>query len=130
MSECTTCGTKKKMHYREYCPLCNKPQVRVIRTLDLIEALAHVSAKHYADDSSIYRDAGYENLWSYLCNHNYINNDTTTAINFPSIYNDVMCDHPHERAIGAAGLLYLTQLIEAFDLKSLHMKDIQWDVSW
>lgn len=130
MTDCTKCGAKKRRHYREYCPLCDKPQVKVIRTLDLIEALAHVSAKHYAEDTSIYRDAGYENLWSYLCNHNYINNDSTTAINFPDVRSDQLSMEIEHRALGKAGLLYLDQLIEAFELESLHMKDIQWVVSW
>jgi hypothetical protein len=129
MSECTKCGTKKENHYGEYCPLCDKPQVKVVYTLDLIKSFTHVSAKHYADDTSKYRNAGYLEVWSYLCNCGYIKNDTTTAIDFPELYDDIMCD-PSDHRLKPPGLLYVEQLIEAFDLRSLHMKDIEWVVSW
>ena len=119
------------MHYRKYCPYCEPPKVQIIRTLDLIEAFAHIQVKYYpADEKIVHRSKAHDNVWGYLCDCNYINNDSTTPINFPDILDDEVNTPDEYKKFSSDGLMFIRHLIQAFDLDSLHMKDIQWVVSW
>jgi len=105
-----------------------KPQIQVIRTLDLLDAFKYVSQKYYGDDTSTIRDAGYRDVWGYLMSANYVNNDSTTEIPFVTLLAD-------NRMTGGelftpAGVEYIQHMVDEFELTSIHARDIQWVISW
>ena len=40
---CSVCNKPKEMYYEPWCPRCEKPEFKTIRTLNLIQALEHVA---------------------------------------------------------------------------------------
>lgn len=70
---CTDCGHKLRMYYRKYCPICTKPAVVEVRTLNLLEALYHIVALDGDEDDA--PDNFKNRFWKYLSpfsNNSYV----------------------------------------------------------
>lgn len=66
MGECPTCHGRLTMYYRPLCPICEPPKLEPVRprkqpvvTLNLIEALTHLSAKLNDQDY-------YDRMWNWF----------------------------------------------------------------
>jgi len=44
MNKCKKCSGNMEMHYVEFCPMCDKPEDEVVRTLDFYRTAYYIAA--------------------------------------------------------------------------------------
>ncbi len=75
---CDCCGRAKKMYYRIFCPVCEKPEIKLEPTLNFLECLYHLEAIGYEGIK--------DRVWKYCCDHNIMKSNDS-YMNF-SFYQD------------------------------------------
>ena len=78
---CEKCQKKKIMYYREYCPRCDEPKMKIIYSYNLLECLYFIESTSHPG----FKDK----FWDYLLNHYNVVNDTTIEI-FNNPENDLV----------------------------------------
>lgn len=75
MEKCEKCGKPLEMYYNPWCPRCDKPQIRLVPTLNMIQCLEHLEAVWY----------GRSGIKQRVMDHfmDYYRNDTTFIMAFP-----------------------------------------------
>lgn len=68
---CEKCGDEKEVYYDLWCPVCEKPELKPIQTLNLIQALRHVRAVSGLDYHN--RDT---KDWHWFCENCNFTNDS------------------------------------------------------
>jgi len=124
-SICESCGKEKDMYYSEWCPRCDKVEPLPATTMNWIQAMDVVVAKHYAgEQNQISSDK--DEFWAYFADMYSINNDMYVAINFAS----VLEDHEKYNTLGDRPrvLKFLELFVNEFDLTK--SGNILWHVSW
>ena len=69
---CEKCNKPKIMYYREYCPRCTVPEIKIQYTLNLMECLYHIEATSHPG----FKDK----FWKHLVEDYNVSNDTTLEI--------------------------------------------------
>lgn len=72
---CGSCGKPLDMYYVPWCPVCDKPKLKPVDTLNIIQALRHISE---LDGNEVFRDR----FWDYLMEDNRFHNDVLLQYNF------------------------------------------------
>jgi len=73
MNNCKVCGTKKKMHYIEFCPKCYIPEPRDIKAYDLFKMFYHMEDKY---------EGFKDRFWDFIIDNYDIRNDSFFQFNF------------------------------------------------
>jgi len=68
---CTKCGGKLDFYYQPWCPICEKPELVPVPTLNLIKALRHICVLDN-DDEERFKDR----FWRRLCDESDFRNDS------------------------------------------------------
>lgn len=112
---CPTCLQPVDFYYGPWCPRCEKPQIKLEPTLNLIKVLKHIEALGHPDFKS--------RMWDgFTRRHNYIKgNDTLFEIFFPDV--DEFGDYEEYEGTWAEDLLLIKS---TFDLG----ESIIFEVSW
>lgn len=82
MNKCNTCGGKMEMYYGPWCPVCDKPEIKSISTLNLVQALDHLEA---IGNPGIKRRV-WESLLDYIRNDTYFEYFLGDADTSPDLY--------------------------------------------
>jgi len=69
---CEKCEKPKIMYYREYCPRCEEPQLKISYTMNLLECLYHIETTSHPG----FKDK----FWKYLIEDYSFSNDTVIEI--------------------------------------------------
>ena len=80
--KCEKCGTNREMYYTPRCPKCHFPQIRVVKTLNLIECLTYLENNGHPGI--------YDRVWDQLVDYGYIHNDTSFGYHFPDDEEDTL----------------------------------------
>jgi len=69
--QCEKCNGIMDRYYGLWCPKCNKPEVEIVKSLNLIKCLRHLIAigEITEEDKS--------EFWDGLCKGGFINNDSS-----------------------------------------------------
>lgn len=110
---CDKCGHELEMYYNKFCPMCDKPEVEVVKTLNLMRVLYYMEARH-----SGFKDR----FWNWFIEAYDFSNDTTIYFNFN--YFDGESDLTAERRLIR---LYLYAIKKEFDIKE---NGIYFEISW
>lgn len=121
--KCKKCGGKKIIYYNERCPKCDKPQFKVIKTLNLILALKHIDALdgHISNGG---RGPFEDRFWNYMIEDGGFGNDTTIQYYF--IDEDADDDKEY---VAARKLRYADEqrLKKVFEIEDDY---VMFEVSW
>ena len=123
---CESCGVKKQMYYRPWCPLCEKPEVKYSPTLNFLQAQYHIDRKIYGETDSNIDPPGKREVWLKLCDQGWISNDVTT-------YLPLVEAAEGDGSIGDLSdeaLKYLQALVTEFELDDPKNNNIQYEISW
>lgn len=111
-------------YYGAWCPQCEKPEEKPTTYINLLQALYHVDRVCFGVMSQHDEPAGKQEMWSHLCDYNYIKNDTFVGINFGTMYSDAV----KYETLSEDALAYLKAFVETFDLKE--EGSVLWEISW
>jgi len=147
VGNCKECGGALDMYYRPWCPICERPEVKAVPTLNFLKVVKHLEAK-YPDrlvteeqqwasrDTDTPLVSHKRALWSLLCDR--IRNDVYVALAFKSWYQE--CDEPDEegRIMSYDGSEDYTPGFELMKLIVDEFEDqvegdfdqVLWEVSW
>jgi hypothetical protein len=75
MSVCAACGTKKEIHYGEFCPKCDKPVPKVMKVLDWFRCMAHLETLRPGIKARLWDEV--------MCGYKQVTNDCFVSLPFP-----------------------------------------------
>ncbi|MDD5150842.1 MAG: hypothetical protein PHC28_10270 [Flavobacterium sp.] len=108
------------MYYTPWCPRCEKPEIEMIPTLNLLQVLYHLEAIGYINAKKI--------LWEYFSEVSCFNNDSYFSFSFEDIEEELHdeLDYEDEDSKRIEALKLLIILKEVFNIE----KSITFFVSW
>lgn len=110
---CDKCGHALWMYYEKFCPMCDKPEVEVIKILNLMRVLYYMEARH----------SGFkQRFWNWFIDAYDFSNDTTIRFDF-NCFDGAEDLTAEERLIR----LYLRAIQKEFDIKE---NGIRFEISW
>jgi len=74
-SICNKCNKEKEMYYKEWCPRCDKPEVKKIESLNLIQVLRYLECNGYPGIK--------DRIWAYCADIYNFHNDSSFYLGFP-----------------------------------------------
>jgi hypothetical protein len=116
---CPICNKPKEMYYTPWCPRCDKPQFKVVKSLNLVQALDHLRAVHENEDIK-------DVLWEYFADTYEFRNDSSFAFGplSEADFEDLIEDDESEKIKQLVE--YLQLFINTFNIT----EDIILEVSW
>lgn len=75
---CESCGKPLDMYYVPWCPICEKPKLKPVDTLNIVQALDHISE---LDGNQKFR----ERFWNYLMDDSRFGNDVLLTYCFREV---------------------------------------------
>lgn len=100
---CELCGKSKIIYYREYCPICEKPQIKTMDYYNLLECLYYIEATGHSG----FKDK----FWDMLLELTNFTNDSTVEL-----WNDIDGKNP--------------LLKELFDKMGIKDTTMTFEISW
>jgi hypothetical protein len=111
------------MYYTPWCSLCDIPQPKVVKTLNLLQCFRHIERKYFGDEDGMSGRRIRDRVWEGLCDWGNLSNDSTS-------YLPIVEAAEGDGSIGELdedSIKLLQLMVEVFDLKNI---EVQWEVSW